>query len=1234
MTNKKASKATKSGVQNKVRGENFKYRLGLDVGTNSLGWAVIEVDDKGKPKKVRDAGVRIFSDGYDSDTSDATLKSHRTDARAARRRRDRFKQRQSLLSNQLKKAKLFPEDKSEQKELQRKNPLELRAKALTEELEPYEISRILLHLNQRRGFKSNRKDTDTAEVGMVSDSVRELLKAMGLKKYKDKEEAIDELRGQPNLTYGSFLWEKRKNNKKEILSTRAKPTEDGKLYEVYPTREIYEDEFEKIWNAQKEYSPELTDSAYKKIKSIIFYQRPLKPQVRGKCSFFPDEDRTFRMLPSFQRYQIYQTVGNINWLEGNSKRKWLCTDKKDKSDKELEDTLKEARDIVVDLLEQPKADGTVIVKKVKDSLIKSDIIDGNIQLNFELSGEKYFQGNLTSRIMSQESHVGEQWFKWGVEKQDDFIELLIGEKKSVEKTDKNEELDDVEVIDIIKNDYKLTEAQVLNCLSDFAKLPKGTANISLKAARYLLEKMQSKYISQYGATQELKAELGEEEQAGEILASLPYYGKYFVENFLGGGYIIPGTGNKEDSDDLKFYGGVTNPTVHISLNQIRKVVNELINKRYGYPNSIAIELARDLPITKAARRELKALQDKNREENKKIKNILRDKHGIKSAAKEDIDKYKLWKQQKGFCPYSGKRIGASEIFSAKFEIDHIIPRSVYADDSLANKVLCTREANRYKKNQTPYEAFKNSSNGYNWDEILKRAEDIKYSKIVPRKKRGSSKRKYEKRDFSKARKFYPDALEKLKEEGEFPDRHLNDTRYIGKLAKAYLSGICEDGKIDVITGQQTFDLRNEWGLNEVLQKLSKNKTNKSVKKSRVKNRDDHRHHAIDAIVVGLTTRSMLAGFAKAARKGEELRSRRFLEGFSIPYATFNKDVETIVDSIIVSHRVKKKTLPRSLEKDERGKFLYSVTDGQLHNETAYNITFNPDEIIEAFSEEQKKLFKGLVWKPNNNLNVLKNEIDGILNEKLREQFSAALKSGGYDAVKKMAKEKGLPYYVMEGKMGLYQVVWRREIGWFDTIKKIETIRDINLRKKIMQVYKKKKIDGVIKFANSQNPKIKKVRYLQNSTVIPMRDNGGKIYKAYEPDNNWGVEIYEYPEGHHMAGKWEGVIVRSFFANKFDFQPGETFKPHPAAKLIMYLSKNDCIEVDGEDGKRIIWKVQSTTQMGAYQYVQIASLNKAMIEKMEIRSVKQLQELNAKKVHISPTGLVSYENRKSRKKRKR
>lgn len=1123
------------------------YRFGLDVGTNSLGWSVLILDEEGLPCRIDAAGSRIFSDGRDV-MSKATLKADRRVARSARRRRDRFKQRQTFLINELQKAGLLPTDTEAMKHLQSLNPLELRARALTEKLPPHHIGRALFHLNQRRGFKSNRKDrNEETTSGKVSDSVRLLFEQMGLigvplskDEYKtlSKEErkrarereaenrklALEKLSNDKSLTYGAFLWQRYQEGK----PTRARPGvgTDGKLYEVYPQRELYEDEFNKIWDAQVSCHPALLkDDVRSRINTVIFTQRRLKSQKLGKCAYLPDEDRTFRAMPGFQRYRMYQEINNLEWSAGTSKHRLI--------------DYPDARDAIFKLMETVSTkSGQIVWSKMKNTLKKMELASGNFTFNFETPKRKGLDGNLTSNIMQGEDYVGPDWHNWNKEKQNKFIDIILDGKR-----------DDDEVRACLMREFGLKDYTATKCMN--APLAQGTASLSLKAATLLSQKMRDEMVIQSDAV----VVVAEENNAfvnpftrarnGRLLPYLPYYGEAFQD----GRHIILGDRRSEDSDDdLKFYGGVTNPTVHIALNQIRQVVNELID-RYGHPASIAVELGRDLPAGQEERKDIEKIQKNNQEENERLDGILSEHEQTRN--RENRLRLLLWEEldkadpNGRCCPFSGAKIGIADLFNGRAEIEHLIPFSISLDDSRANKVLCTRQANRDKGNRTPFEAFGDSPGpgNYNWEEIGERVQRL------PKPKQW---------------RFQEDALNIWYSDcADFSERHLNDTRYIGRLTKEYLENICPFNKIDVVTGRLTALLRGQWGLNNILR--NRNEIDNGPRR---KNRDDHRHHAIDAIVVGMTTRAMLQKVSTAAARAEELDLERIFNGNDgrgpiDPWDNFRGEVAEIAQNIVVSHKSRRKKLRRRAIDGQ----LHRATDGQLHNDTAL----------------------------------------GVISE-LEEDGQA-------------------------------EVVVRWPIAKFKTRQHLENIRDQYLQRKFLNVFDVAERSGaegvkaVISYASQKG--IHSLRRTERLKVIPIKSQSGNIYKAYKGDNNWGMEIYQYPETHKKAGKWEGIVISRYEANQVGFKPGESYKPHPAARLVMRLQRDDCVEIEQNDQRQIV-RLQKMSHKGELLFTPLHEANvdtrnrdKADTFKYLSKSANGLRSLNARKVHISPTGLVNYEKRRPR-----
>ena len=1242
----------------------IKYRLGLDVGANSLGWSVLKLDTEGKPYEIENAGARIFSEGREP-KNHSTLKGVRGKARSARRNRDRFKQRQTYLIKELERAKLFPpeSDTVTRYAIQKLDPLELRANALHEKLEPYHIGRALFHINQRRGFKSNRKDTsEEARSGKVSKSVMALFKEMGLvqqtfisdepenlskeqkklirqEEAKQKKEAITKLKDS-DVTFGSFLWERRKQQPPQ--ATRARSNVDTKLYDLYPTRDLLEDEFDKICTAQQKYHPKLLSvEVVKHLREIIFYQRPLKPQKLGKCAYMyrAGELRTFQAMPSFQRYRIYQEVNNLEWaVSGQPYR--------------LRDYPK-ARDAVVALLEKPtnqKGDVTFgkIKGEIKNALKELGIAEGEFKLNYETLKRKGLDGNLTSNVMQKKDCIGAQWHDWSIEKQDSFIELIL-----------NDKLSNAEVRDKLMKKYELSHEVATVCLEE--QLKESTAHLSLKATRLLMEKMKNEYCLQSEAVEYVAEEHKDFDspfirfsKQGKLLEQLPYYGKLFKD----GRHIIQGTNELEDeNDDLKFYGGITNPTVHIALNQIRNVINELI-KRYGHPTSIVIELGRELPAGKERRKEIEEEQEENQKNNEDIDREL--KELPQPINRENRIRLRLWKElgkdpAERKCPFTGETIGIHRIFSDDFEVDHLIPFSESLDDSFSNKVLCLRQANRDKGQQTPYQAFSHSPGGYNWNDIFERSKSLSKSKQW---------------------RFEKDAMKKWqKYESDFLARHLNDTQYIGRLTKDYLEAICPYNKIDVVTGRLTALLRGYWGLNSILNEIRtdeelKNLGQEASKENRVRywlwrelNEDPTGRECPftgrTIVKDDIFSDEFEIGYLLPDSTKDKSFSNKVLcsaqanhdKGQQTPYEAFGHNPNNYNWNNILqrserlpenkqwrfSEDAMEKLQNKNFGNSENNKAKKNRDDHRHHAIDAIVIGMTTKSMLQkvatAANQSEELYLPYLFKKKDNGKSAIdpwvgfradvKNIIDNIIvsHRKRNKQLGRGSTSGqlhdstAYGIVTKRDNEKST-------------VVVRRPIKELSkNRKKLGSVRDEHLREQFLDAFNDNGKDGVIVLAKQKN--IRSLRCTQELSIIPIKDKQGREYKAFKGGSNWGYEIYEYPEGHEKAGKWEGFPISTHDANQKNFQPGVTFRPHPTAKLVMRLHINDYIEIIGEDGKPQIMRLQKvSTQLS------LVPPNEANVaERVDHKELKffspvcsTLLKVSARKVHVSPTGLKNYDSK--------
>lgn len=280
----------------------MKYTLGLDVGTNSLGWAIIKLDKDSKASAIEKIGSRIFSDGRNPKDK-TTLAAHRRQKRHQRRRYDRILQRKELILNQLVRMQLFPENHTDQQELKKLDVLKIRALSADQKIKKHELGRVIYHLFLRRGFLSNRKGESAEDVKTkISDRINNLK---------------EQLKENNLKTVGQYL----NHRYQKGLSTKATVENDFHIL-----RGLIENEFDQIFNEQKKHYKDITAEQIEKLKCLLFYQRPLKPIETGKCSIYPDENRTFNYVPSFEYYRFLAELYNLRYLDENYKTVTLTND--------------------------------------------------------------------------------------------------------------------------------------------------------------------------------------------------------------------------------------------------------------------------------------------------------------------------------------------------------------------------------------------------------------------------------------------------------------------------------------------------------------------------------------------------------------------------------------------------------------------------------------------------------------------------------------------------------------------------------------------------------------------------------------------------------------------------------------------------------------------------------------------------------------------------------------------
>ncbi len=882
--------------------------LGLDLGTNSIGWALI--DDK--QNKILGVGSRIFPMGVDNlgdGEGEISKNASRTGARGVRRQFFRRRLRKKVLLKALSENKMCPmvaqdfEDWKKTKEFPSDklavwfalNPYELRHKALSEKLSLEEIGRVLYHLIQRRGFLSNSRKGGSDDGAIFKGNPKE--GKIGI------DDTLESIEGK---TLGSYLY--------SIYPKDNQPFQDGleRIRNRYTVRKMYVDEFELIWNKQAQYHTLLNEDlkqlfggrkqdGYKE-DGILFHQRPLRSQKHlvGNCSFEPSKTKCPISAIPVELYRIYQWV---NTVEYNGKK--ISKEEKDK------------------IIEQLLLSDKIEFKKLRKAIGKD-----SAEFKFNYKDDDKIVGTHTISHLSNKKFFGKKWFDFTEKEQEDIWHVLyFFDSKSNLK-------------EYALKHWNFTDEQA-EAISKF-NVKDGYSSLSRKAIGNILPFLQQ------GILYDIAVALGGIKNAfGDQWETLSDDKKNFIiDNVpdivrakISGGYIdtIKDLLRKEfgftDKELKKLYHhsasidvqalldklpvgkdadkelqAIRNPIVITALFELRKLVNELIDD-HGKIDEVKVEMARDLKISKMQRNKIRKEQKRLERENDRVKDRLKEEG--QRISHDNILLYKLWEECKKTCPYTGNPIPLHKLFTGEIQIEHIHPWSRSLNDSFNNKTLCYADENRRKGDKTPFEFYGNDEQ--NWSSIKERALKL----------------------FSDT-KEYPNAYQKFKRfvqikfDDDFSSRQLNDTRYISKEAKEYLSQVCKN--VIVSPGQATSNLRQKWGMNNIL-----NDENE-------KTREDHRHHAVDALVMACTKVSYVQELSKWNRYNRATE----LKEFPMPWETFRRDAELAVEKILISHKRTTNDITVRTHTTEKNGVKYKnvgvAARGQLHKETVFGKrNFNGEE---------------------------------------------------------------------------------------------------------------------------------------------------------------------------------------------------------------------------------------------------------------------------------------------------
>jgi CRISPR-associated endonuclease Csn1 len=800
----------------------MKYRLGLDLGVSSIGSAIIDDEDR----KVLDLGVRIFN------VSEGGAK--RREKRTMRKNTVRTARRMKTLAKILFDNGLYPSDNPAGTARLRALPVyKIRTDALDKKLESlHHLGRAILHLAKHRGAGYIDQMQEARELEYDENGVAKLSKKSS--PYELLEKYLVDLGAR---TVGEFL-NLRYNDKKCVRQGRG-DIDRGYVDYAIPRWRVRE-EFNFIWDSQAKFYDVLTPELKDKIGAVLFYENSSMPWAVGQCIYIDAEQRMPAAHPLTEQRRIYEEVNNIRILKSDGDKVALSLEQRDR--------------VINELLMQGKAAGKKAIKEllgIKDSLTLENIIKPYLYSMPEFSGL-----NITGELI-------------------DFITNPINPDDLSGRNYSNDE--------IIRRAGKMLQTDDCNKIEKLlAMIPTGRANLGKTATNKLLELLKAGVITHRAASDCLAENdarfIAVEERARATQGKfdkLPYYGQILSSDTQ----PIAEHVRQRDAtlnDDEKKYGKIANPAVHMILNQLRHVVNDIISLQGCRPSEICIEVARDVGLSEKQKKELEKRQKENKDGNDKAKKHLKE-YGLK-ISKVNILKYRLADQQGWKDGYSTAGIPAN--FNG-FEIEHLIPKTRGGTDAFANLSLVNQTDNGAKGNSFPYEYLSGKKPPEELREIIKAARSLPDNKKW---------------------RFEKDAADKMHDDGD-PDestRYLTDTRYVTKLALRYLRAILDrptnENGIIALRGSDTAKLRHAWNLDGIEYDLmnidvpkydpdapkrwiekdtglimeqdekpdidgqwKEYKTNNPEYKS--KPRMDHRHHALDAVVAAVCTRQLLLKLA-------------------------------------------------------------------------------------------------------------------------------------------------------------------------------------------------------------------------------------------------------------------------------------------------------------------------------------------------------------------------------------
>jgi CRISPR-associated endonuclease Csn1 len=1053
--------------------------LGLDIGSNSVGSAWVDTD-----KQLVQMAVSIFPAGVEEREDkrgapkNQARRGHRSQRRSIERRAERKQQMRVFLTQQ------GWIDQNEKKWMEL-NPWILRREGLNRELSPYEFGRALLHLTQRRGAwwfdevseEDTQKDVEETEQEEKDKEAKKIKGAI--------EDTKAEMKKRNARTFGELMamkfeerriWVGERNKKIGMpIRNRTKASTEG-TYKFCADRDMIWEEFDLLWKKQKSFkstlAEQLTNDCRKKLddptedatwryKGILFGQRKTYWDIgtMGRCDLEPTDKKCPKADMYAQEFLVLETLNNITIIPPGEIKRHLNEDERKK------------------VLAFLKTEKNITENKVRKAL---GLHKGENKTLYTLSLEKDPKRELNTWWFYREiiaGAIGESVWEGTT------TEIKESINKAILKFDPANKKDIQTLSEGCQKWWNFNEEQAKQFIEAWKKRSKieDRVNFSRRSIKNLLPYMREPYWLTVNEARQMFCEDAENGATQEQRERYSF--KWSQANHRTRQYL-------EKHPDMlpPAPEEISNPVVRKAIHEVRRHIHEWMRKFDCKPDRIVVELAREGRQSAIVRNKQLAENREREKERKKIIDFVRnyvDWEKLSSNQQNKaIKRVWLWREQKTVCAYSGETIAPEAVANGNgVEVDHIIPESRGGNSFLSNLVLCIDGKNRGKGKQTPREwltkdEFRNleqrlshlkKENKIKWDNLHKEAPSIE----------------------------------------EFAKSQLSDTAYASTQVADWLKAVLYDGerdgerKVFTTKGVYTSWLRRDW-------QLFPDGTDADRWK---KDRSDHRHHTLDALVVALTDVERLKKLAYAVEEweiakaeGKEPPKRKRLES---PWGTvdgFRKQVMELYENTIVCHRPARRRIAGELHKDEHFGAIPGDDEHFTKRIFAGELTPNHLRVPKGWEELRQKLEnakseseKQRIRSQMLALEDVKPEKSGIVRDRwFREELRDCLRRNGFDDPDSFGKDK-------------------------------------DSKKKFKEFVKSK---GLILKSGVPVRRITLLRTLGDPVKIPRKQfdpKTGKIIPIDPGKNPSSLRVYDSQNNHHIEiredknGKWFGEVIRNYDA---------------------------------------------------------------------------------------------------------